>query len=64
VLLGLRAVPDCLFTDMPWGTADVMETTRARLRAEGLEWVELEPRWDVDRPEDLPRWEALRRGAL
>ena len=64
VLLGLRAVPDCLFIDMPWGTADVMETTRARLLAQGLGWVELEPRWDVDRPEDLPRWEALRRSAL
>lgn len=60
VLLGLRCVPDCLFTQMPWGTAEVMATTRARLLAEGREWVELEPRWDVDRPEDLPRWEALR----
>jgi hypothetical protein len=36
VLLGLRGVPDCLFADMPWGTAEVMATTRARLRAEGL----------------------------
>ncbi len=63
VLLGLRGVPDCLFAEMPWGTADVLETTRARLRADGLGWIELEPRWDVDRPEDLPRWEALRRSA-
>jgi rSAM/selenodomain-associated transferase 1 len=61
VLLGLRTVPGCLFEDVPWGTARVLETTRANLLAQGLEWVELEPRWDVDRPEDLPRWEALRR---
>lgn len=61
VLLGLRSVPDCLFEDVPWGTAQVLEKTRANLLAQGLGWVELEPRWDVDRPEDLPRWEALRR---
>jgi len=60
VLLGLRKVPECLFKDVPWGSAEVLEVTRARLRQEGLAWVELEPRWDVDRPEDLARWEALR----
>ncbi len=60
VLLGLRQVPDCLFVDMPWGSEQLMQITRERLRAAGLDWVELEPRWDVDRPEDLPRWEALR----
>jgi hypothetical protein len=60
VLLGLRQVPDCLFVDMPWGSEQLMQITRERLRAAGLDWVELEPRWDVDRPEDLSRWEALR----
>ena len=60
VLLGLRQVPDCLFVDMPWGSEQLMQITRERMRAAGLSWVELEPRWDVDRPEDLPRWEALR----
>ncbi len=60
VLLGLRHVPDCLFVDMPWGSEQLMQITRERMRAAGLSWVELEPRWDVDRPEDLPRWEALR----
>jgi rSAM/selenodomain-associated transferase 1 len=60
VLLGLRQVPDCLFVDMPWGSEQLMQITRERMRAAGLGWVELEPRWDVDRPEDLSRWEALR----
>lgn len=60
VLLGLRQVPDCLFVDMPWGSEQLMQITRERMRAAGLDWVELAPRWDVDRPEDLPRWEALR----
>ncbi len=59
VLLGLRQVPDCLFSDMPWGSPQLMQISRERMRAAGLDWVELEPRWDVDRPDDLPRWEAL-----
>jgi rSAM/selenodomain-associated transferase 1 len=59
VLLGLRIVPEYLFIDVPWGTERVMELTRSRLAAAGQHWVELEPRWDVDRPEDLPRLAGL-----
>ncbi len=50
------AVPD----ELPWGTERVLEVTRERLRRAGLTWAELEPRWDVDRPEDLPRLATLR----
>ncbi|MDO8332342.1 MAG: TIGR04282 family arsenosugar biosynthesis glycosyltransferase [Fluviicoccus sp.] len=54
---GLTAeVPD----ELPWGTERVLEVTRDRLRSAGLTWAELEPRWDVDRPEDLPRLATLR----
>ena len=59
VLLGLRIVPDCLFTAVPWGDAEVMETTRRNLEEAGLSWFELESRWDVDRPQDLPRLASL-----
>jgi rSAM/selenodomain-associated transferase 1 len=59
VLLGLRCVPACLFADMPWGSEQVMALTRKRLQAAGLRWLELPPRWDVDRPEDLLRLQAL-----
>ncbi len=59
VLLGLREVPACLFADMQWGVPSVLEITRQNLRAAGLKWLELAPRWDVDRPEDLPRLESL-----
>jgi len=55
VLLGLRIVPDCLFAEVPWGESEVMSITRKNLTAAGLSWFELEPRWDVDRPQDLPR---------
>lgn len=59
VLLGLRHAPDCLFDEVPWGTDRVLEVTRENLRRNGERWVELGPRWDVDRPEDLARLEAL-----
>lgn len=45
--------------ELPWGTERVLEVTRTRLRQAGLAWVELAPRWDVDRPEDLPRLATL-----
>ena len=59
VLLGLRIVPDCLFENVPWGEAEVMAKTRQNLKAAGLTWRELAPRWDVDRPQDLPRLASL-----
>jgi rSAM/selenodomain-associated transferase 1 len=55
VLIGmLRVVPE-LFIDIPWGTSQVLELTRARLRDLGLCWKELPTQWDVDHPEDLKR---------
>mgnify|MGYP003627093473 CR=1 FL=1 len=59
VLLGLRIVPECLFAQVPWGEAEVMAKTRQNLREAGLSWLELAPRWDVDRPQDLPRLATL-----
>ncbi len=59
VLLGLRSVPDSLFEQVPWGEADVMAKTRQNLVEAGLSWFELAPRWDVDRPQDLPRLASL-----
>lgn len=59
VLLGLRVAPDCLFDSVPWGEAGVLAKTRVNLKEACLSWLELEPRWDVDRPEDLPRLASL-----
>ena len=44
-----------MFDGIDWGSSRVMEQTRSRLRELGLSWHELEPRWDVDRPEDYDR---------
>ncbi|APV49530.1 hypothetical protein BWI17_07460 [Betaproteobacteria bacterium GR16-43] len=55
VLVALsRAVPE-LFSDIAWGTAEVMGRTRNRLAQLGIAWKELPMRWDVDRPEDYAR---------
>ena len=55
VLIGmLRVVPE-LFIDIPWGTSQVLELTRARLHVLGLCWKELPTQWDVDHPEDIKR---------
>lgn len=59
VLLGLCEAPEYLFTAVPWGSDNVLEVTREHLRRHNAHWVELEPRWDVDRPEDLEKLAAL-----
>lgn len=64
VLLGVRKplIPE-MFSDIPWGTDQVLKRTRTRLREKGVGWQELSPRWDVDRPEDLKRLAELPRWA-
>lgn len=59
VLVGLRAPTPAVFHDISWGQPQVMAQTRQRLRQAGITWRELPLRWDVDRPEDLARLEAL-----
>lgn len=60
VLIGLaRTPPTELFEDIAWGTATVMQETRARLARANWRWRELALLWDVDRPEDLPRLRQL-----
>ncbi len=61
VLIGLQQPRPSLFEGVPWGTAGVMEQTRARLRAAGITWREPATLWDVDVPADLPRLNALGR---
>ena len=55
VLIGARQSHPSLFSGVTWGTASVLNETRARLRTLGWPWQELPELWDVDRPEDLPR---------
>lgn len=59
VLVGTRLDLALPFQDMPWGTDEVMDRTRACLQAAGVPWAETDPSWDIDRPEDLARAQAL-----
>jgi rSAM/selenodomain-associated transferase 1 len=55
VLVGVTASHPALFEGVPWGSDQVMDATRKRLRALGLHWSEPTTLWDLDRPEDLDR---------
>ncbi len=61
VLLGARVITEAIFRDMPWGSDQVYAKTILALRQAKLEWVELPVLTDIDRPADLPVWEALKR---
>lgn len=52
-LVGLREPDERCFAGMTWSHARVMEDTRGRLRAAGLQWRELPAVADVDEPADL-----------
>lgn len=62
VLLGLRRVDAQLFTDIAWGSAQVLAQTQARLRRLQWRWSELPMSWDLDRPVDFER--ALHAGLV
>lgn len=52
-LIALRRPILSLFSGIDWGTGQVLEQTRSRLRRGGLAWHELPEYRDIDRPEDL-----------
>lgn len=58
-LIGLARHDARLFEEIAWGTDRVMNQTRARLSQLGHHWRELPMLWDVDRPEDYRRLQAL-----
>jgi rSAM/selenodomain-associated transferase 1 len=57
VLIGVRRYSRRLFSGISWGSNQVLQQTRARLRMLNWRGGELVPRWDVDRPYDLKRME-------
>lgn len=54
-LLGLHRVDDAIFSEVPWGGADVLARTRRSIDALGWRTAEAAIRWDVDRPSDYER---------
>lgn len=61
-LIGLRCLILELFTDITWGTAEVLPQTIAIAKKLGVSVAYLPQLADVDRPEDLPVWERLSTG--
>ena len=57
VLIGARAPQPQLFDGIAWGTASVLQETRARIAALDLRCIALDPLWDVDTEADLARLE-------
>lgn len=64
LLIGLRRPCGELLRGIPWSGPRVLAITRERLRQAGLEWTELSPGWDVDRPADVRRLQELFRENL
>ncbi len=52
-LIGLKRMLPTLFTDMPWSTSEVMQTTSRRLAALGSSWQTYPAVHDIDEPDDL-----------
>jgi len=61
VLIGARRVVPHMLDDIAWGTEHVLEQTCERLKELGLSVGLLEPRWDVDEPEDWARFQLILR---
>ncbi|MGZ5025870.1 MAG: TIGR04282 family arsenosugar biosynthesis glycosyltransferase [Methylobacter sp.] len=59
VLIDLNKPCPELFDDMPWGTAQVIEQTRSRIRHSDLRHYELSEQWDLDTPEVLERYRTF-----
>lgn len=61
VLIAARRVVPHMLDDIAWGTEHVLEQTCERLKELGLSVGLLEPRWDVDEPEDWARFQLTLR---
>ncbi len=57
-LIGLRRADPGVFAGIEWGTDTVCAETCRRFNAAGLFWSLLPRLWDVDRPEDLDRYDS------
>ena len=59
VLIGAPVAHPQLFVDIAWGTATVLDETRARIAVLGLKATELPALWDLDTDADLARFEQM-----
>jgi uncharacterized protein len=55
VLVGAHNVAPAAFSQIAWGTGEVMAQTRQRLAACRCTWREMPTLWDIDEPADVQR---------
>ncbi|GAB5450054.1 MAG: TIGR04282 family arsenosugar biosynthesis glycosyltransferase [Halioglobus sp.] len=60
VLIGATATDTRVFDGVQWGSAEVFAAVAGNLERLGIPWSTLPMLPDIDRPEDLPLWEAVR----
>jgi rSAM/selenodomain-associated transferase 1 len=60
VLIGAREHSPAVFTGVEWGQSSVFAQTVELLMRQNIDWISLESLPDIDRPEDLPKWNALK----
>jgi uncharacterized protein len=60
VFIAAKRVAATMFDNIVWGTSQVLVQQRAALTRAGLNWCELDTRWDVDEPADLARLKTLK----
>ncbi len=53
---GLTQLSAALFTQFPFGNAQVYQKTVDAMQTLNWRYAELTTTWDVDRPEDIQRW--------
>ena len=56
VMIGLKQPEPALFEQIAWGSSNVLDQTKARLRQLGLHAIELAPLHDIDTPGDLAHY--------
>lgn len=64
VLIGANRLQPDWFEQVAWSSASVYKDTVAQLEATGASWHALSVMRDIDRPEDLPIWQAIVDDAL
>lgn len=58
-LIGTQHDYPGLFDSIPWGTDQVLATTRQRIKQLALNAAFPATVWDVDRPDDWQRWQGI-----
>ena len=58
VLIGTRKIKKDWFQGVLWGSSQVMQQSRSKMLASGAKLEELQTLWDVDKIDDLQRWQA------